>query len=86
MSYEVEWSNEALKNIRRLDRHLVVRITTAIRSVAQTGRGDVKRLKNADGAYRLRVGDWRVRFRIVQGDIQIMLIQSVLPRGEAYKR
>ena len=76
----------ALKDIRQLDKPLIARITRAIEVFAETGSGDVKRLTNADGAYRLRVGEWRVRFRLVHREIQIMLIQAVLPRGEAYKR
>ena len=86
MRYEIEWSQGALKDIRRLDKPLIARITRAIEVFAETGRGDVKRLTNADDAYRLRVGEWRVRFRLVHREIQIMLIQAVLPRGEAYKR
>ncbi|OPG15424.1 type II toxin-antitoxin system RelE family toxin [Ferroacidibacillus organovorans] len=86
MRYEIEWSQGSLKDIRRLDKPLIERITRAIEVFAETGRGDVKRLINADGAYRLRVGEWRVRFRFVHREIQIMLIQAVLPRSEAYKR
>ncbi len=86
MRYEIKWAQGAVKDIRRLDNPLVVRITRAIEAFAETGRGDVKRLTNADGAYRLRVGEWRVLFRLVHADIQIMLIQAVLPRGEVYKR
>lgn len=51
-----------------------------------SGRGDMKRLTNADGAYRLRVGEWRVLFRRVHAEMHIMLIQAGLPRGEAHKR
>lgn len=86
MRYEIKWAQGAVKDIRRLDNPLIVRITRAIEAFAETGRGDGKRLTNADGAYRLRVGEWRVLFRLVHTDIQIMLIQAVLPRGEAYKR
>lgn len=86
MRYEVEWSRDALKDIRKLDKSLVTRITRAIKVFAEEGRGDVKHLVDADGVYRLRVGDWRVLFRLAHGEIHIMLIQSVLPRGDAYKR
>lgn len=86
MRYHVEWSRQALRDMRRLDKPLVTRITHAVATFAETGHGDVKRLTNAGGVYRLRVGDWRVRFRLVEGEIEIMLVQNVLPRGEAYKR
>jgi len=75
MRYEIEWSQGALKDIRRLDKPLIARITGVIEVFAETGRGDLKRLTNADGAYRLRVGEWRVRFRLVHREIQIMLIK-----------
>jgi mRNA interferase RelE/StbE len=74
MRHEIEWSQGAIKDIRRLEKPLMARITRAIEVFAETGRGDVKHLTNADGAYRLRVGEWRVRFRLVHTDIQIMLI------------
>ena len=86
MKYEIEWSHEALKDVRRLDKPVATRITHAIELFAETGHGDVKKLTNAGGAYRLRVGDWRVRFTIIDGELHVMLIQSVLSRGEAYKR
>lgn len=86
MSYHVEWSRQAIRDMRRLDKPLVTRITNAVETFAETGHGDVKRLTNAGGVYRLRVGDWRVRFRLVEGEIEVMLVQGVLPRGEAYKR
>lgn len=86
MSYEIQWAPGAIKDLRRLDKSLIVRITRAIEAFAETGCGDVKRLTNAEGVYRLRVGKWRVRLRLVCTDRQIILIQAVLPRGEAYKR
>lgn len=86
MIYEVQWSRDALKDMRKLDKPLVARIALAIEMFAQTGKGDVKRLTNAFGVYRLRVGTWRVLFRIIDDEIQIMFIQGVFPRGEAYKR
>lgn len=49
MRYEIEWSQGAMKDIRRLDKPLIARITRAIEVFAETGRSDVKRLTNADG-------------------------------------
>jgi len=86
MKFKVEWSRDALKDIKKLDKPMAARITQAIQMFSETGEGDVKRLTNAGGLYRLRVGTWRVLFRIVHGEVRIMLVQGVLPRGEAYKR
>jgi mRNA-degrading endonuclease RelE of RelBE toxin-antitoxin system len=48
-----------------------------------TGEGDVKRLRDIEPPeFRLRVGDYRVRFRDVDNVIEIL---SVRHRREAYR-
>lgn len=84
MTFRVEWTRRALKDMRRLDKPTASRIIASVETFAETGRGDVKRLTNASGQYRLRVGDWRVRFRI-DTEIRILSVLRVLPRGEAYR-
>jgi mRNA interferase RelE/StbE len=85
MTYHVSLSGRAIKDMRRLDKLSVNRVMTAINAFAETGHGDVKKLTDADGEYRLRVGDWRVRFTLDDG-VKILSVIRVLPRGEAYKR
>jgi mRNA interferase RelE/StbE len=46
--------------------------------------GDVKRLRGSN-EYRLRVGDWRVRFEREDRELVITVVR-VLPRGRAYDR
>lgn len=84
MTYHVEWSRKALRDIRRLDRPTTRRIVDTVDTFAETGQGDVKKLTNAGGEYRLRVGDWRIRFTL-EDEVHILSIIRVLPRGEAYK-
>lgn len=45
---------------------------------------DVRRLKGSD-ELRLRVGEWRVRFKRDAAKHEIVVLR-VLPRGKAYKR
>jgi len=60
-----------------------MRILLAMTRYAETGEGDIKALEGKfTGAHRLRVGDWRVRFRLVQGGVIHVL--AVENRGEAY--
>jgi mRNA-degrading endonuclease RelE of RelBE toxin-antitoxin system len=42
---------------------VVTRILEALVRLAETGQGDVTRLQGVADEWRLRVGDWRVRFR-----------------------
>ncbi|GMA66265.1 type II toxin-antitoxin system RelE/ParE family toxin (plasmid) [Alicyclobacillus fastidiosus] len=85
MKYDVEWSRQSIRDLRRLDKPTTSRIVNAVEMFAHTGHGDVKKLTNAGGQYRLRVGDWRVRFT-VDTEVRILGVLRVLPRGEAYKR
>lgn len=65
------------------DRKLLERIVRAVARFADTGYGDVRKLEGTDREYRLRVGEWRVRFDLT--DDNAMLVLRVLPRGGAYR-
>jgi mRNA interferase RelE/StbE len=67
-----QWLNLTADVRRRLDAKLSV--------YAQTGQGDVKRLRGRDGA-RLRVGDWRVIFYVEDDTI---IVAAVGHRREIY--
>jgi hypothetical protein len=55
----------------------------ALDRFATAEHGDVVRLTDVDPPeFRLRVGDWRVRFRRDNGEGLYVL--RVLPRGKAY--
>ena len=83
MSRQVCWSNRAEKDLECLDRKTQQRIVAAVDRFAQTGQGDVKRLQGMkEEIFRLRVGDWRVLFS--QGEILVILVLRVHPRGGAY--
>jgi mRNA-degrading endonuclease RelE of RelBE toxin-antitoxin system len=85
MSRTVEWSPEAKKHLKRLDRPTRERIREAVYRLAETGHGDVVKLHEPETGFRLRVGDWRVRFEHA-ADKDAIMVQAVLPRGDDYKR
>jgi mRNA interferase RelE/StbE len=84
VSWQVEWSDRALKDAERLDKQVRARIVAAIERLANTQHGDVKQLHGAEAQWRLRVGGWRVRFRF-ESSTNTMRILRVLPRGRAYR-
>jgi mRNA-degrading endonuclease RelE of RelBE toxin-antitoxin system len=60
---EVEWTEPSLRDLAALNKGIARRIKQAVERFAGTGAGNVKRLQGVDPPeYRLRVGDWRVRF------------------------
>ena len=77
-------SGPARRDLARLDRQIAERILQALNRFAGTGQGDTIRLKGGQGEFRLRVGDWRVRFILTEGDQTIEVIR-ILPRGRAYR-
>jgi len=59
-----------------------MRIFAALHRFAETGEGDIKKLKGESGELRLRVGDYRVRLTDEPDDT--LHIHSVRHRSEAY--
>ena len=84
MSWTVVLTGSARRDLRRLDRPVAVRIVEALERLATTGQGDVQRLRGTTDEWRLRVGDWRVRFRYDTAAETIEVLH-ILPRGESYR-
>lgn len=85
MSFTVLWQPRATKDLRRLDATTQRRVLAAVRSLAETERGDVVHLTDSDPPeYRLRVGAYRVRFRLDRAT-STLLVLRVLPRDQAYR-
>jgi mRNA interferase RelE/StbE len=83
LTWEVTWTRPALQDMRRLDRQVAARVHQALLRFAQTGQGDVTKL-TGETQWRLRVGDWRVRF-IYDFEVPTLRVLRVLPRGRAYR-
>lgn len=85
MMFEIVYSKQAIRVLRRLPRNLSQRIREKLRDVALdpfAQHNNVTRLLNRPG-YRLRVGDWRIIYDIQEERMEIMVMR-VAPRGEAY--
>jgi mRNA interferase RelE/StbE len=73
----------AVAGLRRLDPPTAHRLIAAVERYAGNDVGDVKRIRSARPEYRLRVGDWRIRFET--GPPGIMRVLCVRHRSEAYR-
>jgi mRNA-degrading endonuclease RelE of RelBE toxin-antitoxin system len=66
-----------------LDRGIARRVKQALERFADTGAGNVKRLRGiGPPEYRLRMGDYRVRFHQEGETIRILQVRN---RREAYR-
>ena len=83
----IEWTETALEDMAALDKTTARRVQRGVERFAATGAGNVKRLQGIDPPeFRLRVGDWRVRFyHDQQKEKHVIRILRVLHRREAYR-
>jgi mRNA interferase RelE/StbE len=79
----IEWSEESLDDMSALDREMARRVKQTVERFAANGAGNVKRLQGIKPPeFRLRVGDYRVRFH---QDLDTIRILRVRNRREAYR-
>jgi mRNA-degrading endonuclease RelE of RelBE toxin-antitoxin system len=83
MSRSIFWSHDSIDDSNRLDVQTRERIIDAIERLALTDVGDVVQLQGS-GEYRLRVGQWRVRFLYGPRRESIEVLR-ILPRDKAYR-
>ena len=80
---EIEWTETALEDMAALDKSIARRVKQAVERFADTGAGNVKRLQGVDPPeYRLRIGDYRVRFHLDGETVQVLRVRN---RREAYR-
>jgi mRNA-degrading endonuclease RelE of RelBE toxin-antitoxin system len=80
---EIEWTGTALDEMAALDKGIASRVRQAVERFAETGAGNVKRLQDIDPPeYRLRVGDYRVRFHLEDETVRVLRVRN---RREAYR-
>jgi mRNA interferase RelE/StbE len=81
--YRIEWLEEAKADVRTLDRPTTMRLFEGVLRFARTGSGDVTALHGEmAGAFRLRLGDYRVLFTLQENAMRIF---GVRHRSEAYR-
>lgn len=74
MSYIIEWKENVLKDIQKIEAHISRRIVKKVEELAENPfSSDIKKLKER-GDFRLRVGDYRVIFSIEKEILTILKI------------
>ncbi len=77
-------TDQAKADLGALDRATRLRIAGALQQLVQNNAGNIKKLQGIDPPeYRLRVGDWRVRFSYPDSDT--LRVNRVINRREAYR-
>jgi mRNA interferase RelE/StbE len=84
--YSIVYSKEAVKSLQRMPRNIARLIREKLEDIAADPFADhpnAKKLQGREG-YRLRVGDWRVIYKIQNQQLTIIVLK-VASRGEVYK-
>ncbi len=92
---EVQFSKRAVRFLKKQDAKTADRIRQKVlqlQSMLETegvipfNELDIKKLKGQwDGYFRLRVGQIRVIFTVVEGEIEVLLIYDIDVRGSVYE-
>jgi mRNA interferase RelE/StbE len=83
--HTVALTSSARRDIRALSEDIRSRVLLAIKALAGNPRPQgVKRLTGTDDLYRIRIGAYRVVYRIHDNELEILIIR-VRHRREAYR-
>ena len=80
--FHVQYSELAIENLRGLPKSIAAQIIRKITRLEGGLVGNIKRLREADFGYRLRMGDYRILFDL-EGDT--IVIQKIAHRKEVYE-
>jgi mRNA interferase RelE/StbE len=84
--YKISYTREAEKSLLKIPRKTAELIREKMDTIASDPFGDhpnAKKLQGREG-YRLRVGDWRVIYKI-QNEQLVIIVLKVASRGKVYK-
>lgn len=85
MGYEIEFSHKAAKQFADLETEAQRRLRPRIDALAEDPRPNgCKKLTDMKGAYRIRVGDFRVVYT-VDDEIEVVGIARVGDRASVYR-
>lgn len=85
MAYQVEFAPAVDRDFGRLPPDVLPRVDAAITALADNPRPPgAKKLKDASGLWRVRVGEYRVLYRI-DAAAAVVTIARVRHRREAYR-
>jgi mRNA interferase RelE/StbE len=83
MAKKITWTDQARADVRAIDRDTAIDLLHGLARFVATEEGDVKRLQGiGPPEFRLRLGDYRVRFNDLGESIEILRVRH---RKDAYR-
>ena len=81
MDYLVQWEPIAVKDMRSLPRNVQEKVGEHLDKLAHGFQGDIIKMKGERDRYRLRVGRYRILFKLEGNRVVVYRIRT---RGDAY--
>ncbi|MFJ6790834.1 type II toxin-antitoxin system RelE family toxin [Streptomyces angustmyceticus] len=78
MKYAFRFTAAAQRQLRAIDRPAAMRILAALTALGDDPYredADIKKLTGPSGLYRLRVGSYRVAYRVEDGELLILVVK-----------
>ena len=85
MSFSLEYARQPRKFLKKYDKHIVKRLLTKIRETLLNNPvpHDAKTIVNAHGSFRIRIGDFRILYRVNHQENKIVVFK-IEKRERAY--
>ena len=81
--YRLVIANRFARDLKRLDRQVQGRVLEALEKLEDDPYRSEKVVAQETGRWRLRVGDWRVRYDIAGEEVHLLRVRH---RREVYRR
>ena len=84
-SYKIEWKNSAYKELQKLPHPIITRVVAAVSELSnEPFPHGVKKLVGSEFSYRIRVGDYRVVYKVFENRLIIEIVR-VRHRKDVYR-
>lgn len=84
--YRIEWKNAASKELRKLERTIIQRIVEVVDRLASNPRPEgCRKLQGSAHLFRVRVGDYRIVYSVVD-DVLLIEVIRVGHRRDVYRK
>lgn len=87
MKYAFRFTTAAQRQLRAIDKPAAMRILAALTELGDDPYredADIKKLTGPSGLYRLRVGDYRIAYQVLDGEL-VVLVVKVGDRRDVYR-
>jgi mRNA interferase RelE/StbE len=76
VTYRIEWKRSAIKELEKLPRPMISKIVSAVANLSSNPYPQgVRKLVSTESSYRIRVGDYRVIYNIIENRLIVEIVR-----------